>query len=99
MGPTTPEEALAWAQEALAAGRYIIDPHFTDRCRQRRITLRDARHAILHATQSAPYNREPLAGGTCWRLWGLDLGGEDTAVGFEAFQDHLGRRLLLMTVF
>lgn len=99
MGPTTPEEALAWAQEALTAGRYILDPHFGDRCSERNITFRDARYAILQATRSAPYKRTPLAGGTCWRLWGPDLEGTETGVGFEAFQDHLGRRLLLMTVF
>ena len=100
MSPTTPDEALAWAQEALAAARYIIDPHFTDRCRKRNITFRDARHAILHSTKCATYpSGKPLAGGTCWRLWGPDLDGEETAVGFEAFEDHLGRRILLMTVF
>lgn len=99
MGPTTPEEALAWAQEALAAGHYIIDPHFSDRCRKRRISFQDARHAVVLAVRCAPYERAPLAGGTCWRLWGPDLDEEETTIGFEAFKDHLGRRILLMTVF
>ena len=72
---------------------------FTDRCRKRRISFQDARHAIALATRCAPYARVPLADGTCWRLWGFDLDGEETAIGFEAFKDHLGRRILLMTVF
>jgi hypothetical protein len=99
-GPTTAVDALAWAQEAIAASRYLTDPHFDRRCRQRGITLRDAQNAIRRASHCAAYaGGTPLAGGTCWRIVGPDLDGEETTVGVEAFEDHLGRRVLLITVF
>ena len=41
----------------------------------------------------------PRAGGTCWRFSGVDLDGVDLVVGAEVFVDHLGRRVLLLTVF
>lgn len=100
VGPTTATEALVWAQEAITAARYLTDPHFDRRCRQRNITLRDAQNAIRRALRCAPYaDGTPLAGGTCWRIVGPDLDGEETTVGVEAFEDHLGRRVLLITVF
>lgn len=99
-GPTTSAEALAWAQEAMRAHRYLSDPHFDGRCRQRQLSVRDARSAILGATRCIPYaDHTPLAGGTCWRILGPDTDGEETGVGVEAFLDHLGRRVLLVTIF
>jgi len=38
-------------------------------------------------------------GGSQWRLQGVDLDGVELGVGVEAFLDHLGRRVLLLTVF
>lgn len=100
MGPTTPEDALAWAQQAMTNGRYIPDPHFLRRCQQRRVSRADFHHVIAKAQRCASYpDGTPRAEGTCWRLWGPDTEGEETTVGFEAFQDHLGRRILLLTVF
>jgi hypothetical protein len=40
----------------------------------------------------------PQAGGTTWRVWGLDFDGIATGIGVETFADHLGRRVLLITL-
>ncbi len=99
--PTRPDEALAWAQEALREKRYVVDPHFDKRLQDRNITWRSAWYAIQRATTCVPYEPErgPLAGGTSWRITGTDLSDETTSIGVEAFLDHLGRRVLLITVF
>lgn len=100
-GPTNESEALLWAQEAICAGRYIIDAHFSRRCLQRKVSFADAKRAILKATNCQSYvpNRSSLAGGTSWRITGPDYEEQDTSVGIEAFQDHLGRRIILITIF
>lgn len=99
-GPRTPDEALAWAREALAAGRYWTPPHFEKRMRERRITLADARHAIEHATQCVPYDGRARQGGTCWRIHGptLDEDDDGATVGVEVYRDPL-TRLTLVTLF
>ena len=97
-GPTTAIDALAWAQEAIAASRYLTDPHFDRRCRQ--LSEQPVLGQARRASHCAAYaGGTPLAGGTCWRIVGPDLDGEETTVGVEAFEDHLGRRVLLITVF
>jgi hypothetical protein len=101
--PTTPTAALSWAQEAIASNprRCILDTHVYTRLRQRRISERSLWAAIRGATLCVPYipERGPLAGGTSWRITGPDEDGEETSVGVETFIDHLGRRLLIITVF
>jgi hypothetical protein len=99
--PSTPKEALVWAKEALLAKRYIIDPHFQSRLGQRGIAWRSAWYAIQRATSCVAYVRDggSLAGGTTWRIKGTDLSEEEVTLGVETFIDHLGRRLLLVTVF
>lgn len=98
---TSPAEALAWAQEAMREKRYVVDPHFYKRLQDRNITWRSAWYAIQRATSCVPYEPErgPLAGGTSWRITGTDLSDETTTIGVETFVDHLGRRVLLITVF
>ena len=84
----------------MAADRYVLDPHFLKRCAERRVTMKDVRAVVRGATRCEPYPDGPiLAGGTCWRLFGVALDRVETSIGFEAFQDHLGRRIFLVTVF
>lgn len=99
--PSTSEDALAWAREALLAKRYIVDPHFQRRLEQRGITWRSAWYALQRATSCVAYVRDggPLAGGTTWRITGTDLSDEAVTLGVETFVDHFGRRVLLVTVF
>ena len=97
----TAAEALAWIQEAMAQGRYVVEPHLYRRMEERSITLRDVKRVISKATPCVTYSPEDgsKAGGTSWRVTGSDLSGSPTSVGVEAFTDHLGRRALLITVF
>lgn len=101
--PTHPTDALLWAQEAIASNprRCILDTHVYKRLRQRRISERSLWTAIRSATLCVSYapERAPLANGTSWRITGPDEDGEETSVGVETFIDHLGRRLLIITVF
>jgi hypothetical protein len=99
-GPGTSAEALAWIQEAVAAGRHLVHaPHFSRRCLERKISLPDWKKAIRDARTCVPYTgRAPTCGGTNWRVTGPDIEGDDLTVGVEAFRDHLGKRALLITV-
>jgi hypothetical protein len=101
--PATPEEALAWAQEAMVSTprRYLLDTHVYIRMRERNVSDRSIWYAIKNATQCEPYvpDRGQLTDGTAWRITGPDHEGEKTSVGVETFIDHLGRRLLIITVF
>jgi hypothetical protein len=99
MGPAEATEALRWVQEAIAGGRYITHPHLERRFIQRRITLWELKQAVQRATSCVPYERKAIAGGTSWRVVGTTRDGETLTVGIEAFVDHLGRRVLLITVF
>lgn len=99
--PTNAADALAWTQEAMNARRYIVDPHVHKRLQERNLTFRSIWYAIKNATTCEPYrpDRGALAGGTSWRVKGPDFEGEETSVGVETFEDHVGRRVILVTVF
>jgi hypothetical protein len=101
--PTTPTDALTWAREAISSHprRCILDTHVYKRLRQRNMSERSIWATIRNARSCAPYvpERGPLAAGTSWRIAGPDDEGEMTSVGVETFLDHLGRRLLVITVF
>jgi hypothetical protein len=98
-GPQTPSDALAWVREAMAAGRYIPDPRFEKRCRQRHYSVFDAKRIAATAKTCAPYpEAKVLANGTCWRLLEQDSNGDMAALGVEAFLDSFGRQVLLITI-
>ena len=98
-GPKTPSDALAWVREAMAAGRYIPDPHFEKRCRQRHYSIFDAKRIAARAKTCAPYpEAKLLANGTSWRVLGQDSNGDMAALGVEAFLDSFGRQVLLITI-
>jgi hypothetical protein len=100
-GPVAAVEALAWIKDAMASGRYILDTHYVhERGRTRPVPLADLECAIGTATRCVEYKgRLPRAGGTNWRVVGTDTDGDETTVGVEAFADHLGRRIIVVTVF
>ena len=101
--PTTAADALAWAQEAMTCTprRYLLDTHVYIRMRDRNMSDRSIWYAIKNATRCVPYvpDRGRLTDGTAWRISGPDHEGEETSVGVETFIDHLGRRLMIITVF
>jgi len=98
-GPISPAEAIGWIQQAVAEGRYFVhEPHFSKRCTQRKVTLPDWKNAIANATKCIAHDRPPTCGGTAWRVTGPDIEGDELSVGVEAFRDHLGQRVLLVTV-
>ncbi|MGB8296931.1 MAG: hypothetical protein WCG85_15990, partial [Polyangia bacterium] len=83
-GPKTPQDALVWVKDAMAAGRYIPDPHFEKRCRQRHFSVFDAKRIAATATTCVPYlEAEMLVGGTAWRVFGRDSDGDPAALGVE----------------
>lgn len=83
----------------MEAGRYLAHPHFEKRCRERSFRLADARRVIATATSCASYaDARSFHGGTSWRIVGQDTDGTTSALGVETFQDHMGRRVLLITV-
>jgi hypothetical protein len=55
--------------------------------------VRKASHQTLE-----DLGRRWTSGGTNWRVTGPDSEGEELTIGVEAYQDHLGRRALLITV-
>ena len=65
------------------------------------IEMADVHHAIVCATSVIPYTKKPPEhGGTCWRLFGPNLDDErQIAIGFEAFIDASGKRVVLVTAF
>lgn len=98
-GPKSAGEALPWIQEAIAVGRYIVDAHFDKRARLRRFSVFDAKKIIATATACEPYlDGTPLANGTSWRVTGTALDGTLAKLGVEAFRDHLGRQIILITI-
>ena len=98
-GPTSAPAALSWIQEAIAAHRYIVDPHFDKRARLRSFSVFDAKKIIATATSCERYqDGTPLAGGTSWRVTGTALDGTVAKLGVEAFKDHLGRQIILITI-
>ena len=98
-GPTDAVDALAWIKDAVAAGRYIPDPHFYRRCDERGFTIFDAKRIVATATKCEPYDAEILlANGTAWRITGTDTDGSEAKLGVEAFEDHLGQRVIIITI-
>jgi hypothetical protein len=98
-GPTNAADALVWIREAIAAGRYIVDAHFMKRARTRSFSVNDAKKIIATATACAEYpDATILAGGTAWRVTGTALDGTTAKVGAEAYRDHLGKQIILITI-
>src|SRR5690349_2753952 len=98
-GPTNAADALVWIQDAITAGRYIVDAHFEKRARTRRFSVNDAKKIIATAISCAAYpDATLLAGGTSWRVTGTALDGTTAKVGVEAYKDHLGKQIILITI-
>ena len=98
-GPKTPSDALAWVREAMAAGRYLPDPHFEKRCCPRHYSIFDAKRIAATARTCEPYpEAKLLANGTTWRVLGQDSTGDMAVLGVEAFLDNFGRQVLLITI-
>jgi hypothetical protein len=77
-----------------------MDTHVYLRLHDRNMTDRSIRFAIKNATSCVPYiPKRQLTDGTPWRITGVDHEGTTTSVGVETFLDHLGRRLMIVTVF
>ncbi len=57
-------------------------------------------HAVFGRCRSVePHSDMPLNGGTCWRAFGPNVDGTMViGVGFEAFVDQDGNRIILCTV-
>jgi hypothetical protein len=99
-GPTTPQAALAAAQQALANSRYHKIDHFDDRLEERRVDIRDAKNAIQNATSCTSYQAGKCTmGGTPWRVEGPDLDGGILGVGLEIVIDHMGGFIVYVTTF
>ncbi|MFO0756578.1 MAG: hypothetical protein U0359_08815 [Byssovorax sp.] len=81
--------------------RYLFDTHVYIRMHQRNVSDRSIWYAIKNATSCLPYvpDRGQLTDGTAWRISGPDHEGDLLSVGVETFLDHLGRRLMIITVF
>lgn len=98
-GPKTADEALPWIQDAMANGRWILDPHFQKQAKARNYSVHDAKRVVATATACVPHPDGPkLAGGTPWRVTGTDLDGASSKVGVEAYKDHLGKHVILVTI-
>jgi hypothetical protein len=98
-GPATANDALSWIRDAMARSRYIPAVHLFRRMSERRITLDDLKRATAAATSCMPYSEPPQHGGTSWRVYGPDVDGAcEIGVGYEAFRDHLGKRVVIVTV-
>ena len=83
----------------MASGRYLVDPHFRKRCQQRGFTVFDAKRIVVTATACVSYQGGPaLAGGTSWRIAGRAADESEAMLGVEAFRDHLGNRVILITI-
>ena len=64
------------------------------------ITAVDMRSIIKKATACEAYlDGVPRFGGTCWRVTGRSLDEIATVIGVEVYVDHLGKRLIIVTVF
>jgi len=80
-------------------GRYLAHPHFERRCRERNFGIADVRQVIATATSCVSYpDARSFHDGTSWRIVGQDTDGTTSALGVETFRDHMGRRVLLITV-
>jgi hypothetical protein len=84
-GPRNAADALPWIQEAMTAGRYIVDAHFEKRARTRSFSVNDAKKIIATASSCTEYLEGPrLGGGTSWRVTGTALDGTTAQLGVEA---------------
>jgi hypothetical protein len=97
-GPQTSPDALAWAKDAISNGKHWFSEHCAVRLRERRITHRDAKHAIMNASRCTGYDGTPQNGGTCWRIEGPTLDATDMTVGVETYLD-IAKRIVVITVF
>jgi len=61
--------------------------------------VNDAKKIIATATSCAEYlGATILAGGTPWRVTGTALDGTTAKLGVEAYKDHLGKQVILITI-
>ena len=98
--PKNPADARRWIQQAVRSGRYTATDHVGQRLKQRQLDMDDLFCAIEHPRRVEPYPDMPRHGGTCWRLYGLDLEQEqEIGVGIEAYLDERGRWAVLCTIF
>ena len=96
----TAARALLAARAAVENRRFFVIDHADGRGDLRHITLHDMKYVIKTATNCVPYPEGvPKNGGTCWRISGKDLDGEETTVGIEVVRDHLGNCAYVVTVF
>jgi hypothetical protein len=103
-GPKTPQEALAWIQEAVASGLYTPSVHLEERFQERGLDIHDVHNAIANAGSCDAYeNGQPRHGGTSWRIHGPSVGDDKPsvtiAVGVEAYLDKKRRRCIICTIF
>jgi hypothetical protein len=76
----------------------VVD-HARDRQRQRGVTVADMKSIIKNATGCEAYSDGvPRFGGTYWRVTGPSLDEISTTIGIEVYVDHLGKRLIIVTV-
>lgn len=99
--PKHEDDARRWIQETFREGSYTLARHFSQRLVERNITLRDVRNAIEKPSYVERYeNGDPHHDGTCWRVYGYDLGRvKEVGVGVETYINAEGRRLILCTIF
>jgi hypothetical protein len=99
-GPTNALAALPWIQDALGSGRYVPAHHFDKRCVERGVDILEVKYATARATGCSPYpDGEPTQDGTCWRVTGKTMAGNELCIGFEAFEDEAGEQVVICTVF
>lgn len=98
-GPTDSDDALRWIREAMETGNYRTHPHFEKRCAERRFSIQDAKRIVRTATSCVSYESAVThRDGTPWRVFGSDASGDAAMLGVEAYRDHLGERVLLLTI-
>ncbi len=96
--PTTSAAALAWVKVAAKANRFVPTVHFNQQARARKVEFDSAKAALLRARRVEPYPAMPENGGTCWRVFGRGLEGEQLAIGVELFLDANEEWAILCTV-
>lgn len=84
-GPKDKAEALRWIQQAVRDGKHEVTYHFDERCRERGLGLFDAEQAIEQGRSCEAYVGMPEHYGTCWRIRGPSIDGDEIVVGVEAF--------------
>lgn len=98
--PKNPVDARKWIQEAVRSERYTPKHHVFVRLRERQLTMDDLLHALERPRTVEAYPGMPEHGGSCWRVFGRDLeGDQEVGVGVEAYLDEQGRWAVLCTIF